>query len=294
MWSYLPPLIGPPRDVRVQFAVFAAQERWQRRRGARVPWDVYRGDRRWTPPLRGQWITERGDTEELGGPSSRHGRERLADPKLAEMRFDLKRRPRRARAGLAVTQMHYARRGIVTPEMEFIAIRENQRIEAITEAVRFDAATPNQTAIPSDSFWFTDYDPYSYDPERAQELLDEAGVSDLTVADEVAALRTAVETLVKGSEAASEIGEAFLKGRALAIWRDPWTDGDALARAANRHKNACTRHADDCAPARADQERGRIYLCRTRRGWNVRHNFGARRFCPGHFVLPTAQRGRGI
>ncbi len=83
--------------------------------------------RRGLAPLRIGWISERGDAEELPGPTSRYGRERLADPKLAELRFDLKRKPRRATAGLAVTQMHYARRGIVTPEMEFIAIRENQR-----------------------------------------------------------------------------------------------------------------------------------------------------------------------
>jgi len=91
-------------------------------------------------PLRAAWIAERGDTEELAGPTSRYGVERLADPKLAQLRFDLHRLPRRARAGGNrvgnVTQMHYARRGIVTPEMEFIAIRENQRLEGFTEALR--------------------------------------------------------------------------------------------------------------------------------------------------------------
>ena len=76
-------------------------------------------------PLRERWIEERGDTVLLEAPSSEYGRQRLADPKLAELRFNLKRRPRRARDGACVTQMHYARRGIVTPEMEFIAIREN-------------------------------------------------------------------------------------------------------------------------------------------------------------------------
>jgi phosphomethylpyrimidine synthase len=82
-------------------------------------------------PLRQKWIEEREDTESLDGPSSRYGRERLADPKLAQLRFNLKRQPRRARAGMNVTQMHYARRGIITPEMEFIAIRENQRRDAL-------------------------------------------------------------------------------------------------------------------------------------------------------------------
>ncbi len=79
------------------------------------------------------WIEERGDTQELPGPTSKFGRERLADPGLASMRFDLKRRPRRALRGRRVTQMHYARKGIVTPEMEFVAIRENQRREGLSE-----------------------------------------------------------------------------------------------------------------------------------------------------------------
>ena len=78
-------------------------------------------------PLREKWIDERGDTEILSGPASAYGRQRLADPKLAEMRFDLKRQPRCAKAGANVTQMHYARQGIITPEMEYVAIRENQR-----------------------------------------------------------------------------------------------------------------------------------------------------------------------
>jgi phosphomethylpyrimidine synthase len=76
-------------------------------------------------PLRARWIEERSDTEELASPSSEFGRARLADPRLREMRFNLKRRPRRAKSGHNVTQMHYARRGIITPEMEFIALREN-------------------------------------------------------------------------------------------------------------------------------------------------------------------------
>jgi len=78
-------------------------------------------------PLRAGWIGERGDTEELPGPSSAYGTLRLADPQLAELRFDLQRKPRRALSGRNVTQMHYARQGIVTPEMEFVAIRENLR-----------------------------------------------------------------------------------------------------------------------------------------------------------------------
>ena len=82
--------------------------------------------RRGLPALRAAWIDERNDTAMLDAPTSAFGRARLADPALAGFRFDLHRPPRRAKAGANVTQMHYARRGIVTPEMEFIAIRENQ------------------------------------------------------------------------------------------------------------------------------------------------------------------------
>ncbi len=85
------------------------------------------------PPLRDRWIIERNDTEELPGPSSEYGHKRLTDPRLAELRFHLERKPRRAKPGMNVSQMHYARRGIVTPEMEFIAIRENQRRENLSE-----------------------------------------------------------------------------------------------------------------------------------------------------------------
>jgi len=83
--------------------------------------------RRGLPALRRAWIDARGDTEELPGPSSRYGQERLEDRSLDALRFELTRKPRRAKAGANVTQMHYARQGIVTPEMEFIALRENLR-----------------------------------------------------------------------------------------------------------------------------------------------------------------------
>ncbi|NHZ36262.1 phosphomethylpyrimidine synthase ThiC [Massilia rubra] len=78
-----------------------------------------------TPRL--PWIVERGDTEQLAGPSSAYGQARLDDPALAALRFQLQRTPRRALDGANVTQMHYARRGIITPEMEYVAIRENLR-----------------------------------------------------------------------------------------------------------------------------------------------------------------------
>jgi phosphomethylpyrimidine synthase len=87
-------------------------------------------------PVRQTWIEERGDTEVLSGPSSHYGVERLNDPKLAELRFNLRRAPRRAKAGANVTQMHYARAGIITPEMEYIAIREDQNRLAYIESLK--------------------------------------------------------------------------------------------------------------------------------------------------------------
>jgi len=81
--------------------------------------------RKGLPALRARWIAERDDTDELVELSSAYGRARLADPELTGLRFDLHRKPRRAKSGANITQMHYARRGIVTPEMEFVAIREN-------------------------------------------------------------------------------------------------------------------------------------------------------------------------
>jgi len=85
-------------------------------------------------PLRRPWIDARGDAEELPGISSHYGRLRLADPQLDSLRFAHLRRPLRAKPGCNVTQMHYARRGFITPEMEFIAVRENQRLEAAFSA----------------------------------------------------------------------------------------------------------------------------------------------------------------
>ena len=84
--------------------------------------------------LRAGWIAERGDTECLHAPSSAFGRARADNARLYAVRFPSRTLPRRAVAGANVTQMHYARRGIVTPEMEFVAIRENQRLEAVRDA----------------------------------------------------------------------------------------------------------------------------------------------------------------
>jgi len=102
--------------------------------------------------VRGTWIDERGDTEWLAGPSSEFGQRRAEDPQLAHLRFEHIRKPRRARAGANVTQMHYARQGIITPEMEYVAIRENLRLEALGDSAllrqhkghSFGAAIPDR------------------------------------------------------------------------------------------------------------------------------------------------------
>jgi phosphomethylpyrimidine synthase len=93
--------------------------------------------RKGLPALRTRWIEARGDTEILSDLSSEYGRQQAANPALAAMRFpDLARTPRRAKAGMNVSQMHYARQGIITPEMEFIAIRENNNRAAYLESLK--------------------------------------------------------------------------------------------------------------------------------------------------------------
>ena len=84
-------------------------------------------------PYRRNWVIGRNDVVELPDISSQYGRARAADPKLDELRFQHIRKPLRAKPGMNVTQIHYARKGIVTPEMEFIAIRENQSHEVARE-----------------------------------------------------------------------------------------------------------------------------------------------------------------
>lgn len=87
--------------------------------------------RRGLPRLRENWVLERNDTDELPGLSSTFTQERLADEGLDHLRFEHLPKPRRAKPGRRVTQLHYARAGIVTPEMEFIAIRENMGRERV-------------------------------------------------------------------------------------------------------------------------------------------------------------------
>jgi phosphomethylpyrimidine synthase len=93
-------------------------------------------------PVRSSWIEERQDTEVLTQLSSEYGRMREADRSLDVFRFpDLQRTPRKAKSGKNVTQMHYARQGIVTPEMEFVAIRENLQRQAYLASLRDTGAT---------------------------------------------------------------------------------------------------------------------------------------------------------
>ena len=83
------------------------------------------------PKIRSSWIEERGDSEHLNQLTSEYGRQRANDLLTHELRFPSVPRPRRAMAGKNVTQMHYARKGVVTPEMEFVALRESMRIEEL-------------------------------------------------------------------------------------------------------------------------------------------------------------------
>jgi phosphomethylpyrimidine synthase len=89
------------------------------------------------PDVRLNWILERNDTEQLNAPTSEYGLARQSDPKLAHLRFAHLRAPRRAKAGKNVSQMHYARQGIMTPEMEYVAIRENLKLQELRQDPRY-------------------------------------------------------------------------------------------------------------------------------------------------------------
>jgi phosphomethylpyrimidine synthase len=102
-------------------------------------------------PVRKAWIEERNDTEILPHLSSEYGRERLQNTSLDNLRFEYITKPRRAKAGCNVSQMHYAKQGIITPEMEYVALRENMRLELAKEALKeqhpgesFGAAIPKE------------------------------------------------------------------------------------------------------------------------------------------------------
>jgi phosphomethylpyrimidine synthase len=100
-------------------------------------------------PMRLPWIMERGDVEELPGPSSTYRQHRESDPALGGVRFASVRRPLRAKAGRCVSQMHYARKGIITAEMEFAALRENMSPELVRDEIaRGRAILPNNVNHP--------------------------------------------------------------------------------------------------------------------------------------------------
>ncbi|CAH0991551.1 Phosphomethylpyrimidine synthase [Sinobacterium norvegicum] len=106
--------------------------------------DVQVDIRKGLASIRSNWVLERDDTEELSGDTSDYAQMRAADDSLDELRFDLKRTPRRAKAGRNVTQMHYARQGIITPEMEYIAIRENMTLQHLKERGLVDDQHPGE------------------------------------------------------------------------------------------------------------------------------------------------------
>lgn len=96
--------------------------------------------RKGIPRIREKWIMQRGDIERLFEFSSSYGRERMEDTSLDNIRFEHIKMPLKAKPGRNVTQMHYARMGIITPEMEYIAIRENQRIDAYNASLNGERA----------------------------------------------------------------------------------------------------------------------------------------------------------
>ncbi|MCT7905151.1 Phosphomethylpyrimidine synthase [Candidatus Ornithobacterium hominis] len=99
-------------------------------------------------PIRQQWIDDRGDTEQLPGLSSEYGRKREENESLNHLRFNRNRKPLKAKKGRNVSQMHYAKKGIITPEMEFIAIRENQKLQEIKEITKQHAGHSFGASIP--------------------------------------------------------------------------------------------------------------------------------------------------
>ncbi|MAJ91813.1 MAG: phosphomethylpyrimidine synthase ThiC [Legionellales bacterium] len=102
--------------------------------------------------LRKDWIEERNDTEQLSGPSSTYGVQRLSDAGLKHLRYAAPPKPRVAKSGHNVTQMHYARNGHITPEMEFIAIRENQRLQEYEDEnlIKFHQGVPWLSNLPKE------------------------------------------------------------------------------------------------------------------------------------------------
>ena len=111
--------------------------------------------RKGLPALREKWILERGDVEQLADLSSQFGKDRLYNSDLDHLRFKEVKKPLRAKSGKNVSQLYYARQGIITPEMEYVAIRENQRIDELQDeelqqhpGQSFGANTPKSYTTP--------------------------------------------------------------------------------------------------------------------------------------------------
>ena len=123
--------------------------------GAYTDTEIHIDVKKGLPRIREQWILDRNDVEILENITSDYGKERLNNPDLSHLRFEYQHKPKRAIAGKNVSQLHYAKKGIITPEMEYIAIRENQQIEKLeTESAElgqqhkgnsFGANTPKNT-----------------------------------------------------------------------------------------------------------------------------------------------------
>lgn len=113
--------------------------------------------RKGLPRMREEWVLKRGDVERLSDFSSEYSLKRLKDPALTHLRFEHIEKPLRAKPGKTITQMYYARQGIITPEMEYVAIRENQRIDELNtqsellrqhQGMNYGALTPKSYITP--------------------------------------------------------------------------------------------------------------------------------------------------
>ena len=114
--------------------------------------DIVINVRKGLNPVRREWILARKDVEELPEVTSMYGRKRSTDTSLDPIRFALSRKPLRAKSGMNVTQLHYARKGIITPEMEYIAIRENQTREEHGESTRLNGQAQGVVQHPGQSW----------------------------------------------------------------------------------------------------------------------------------------------
>ncbi|PCI03280.1 MAG: phosphomethylpyrimidine synthase ThiC [Flavobacteriaceae bacterium] len=107
--------------------------------------DIHKGIKK----LRAEWITSRGDVEQLTAFSSDYCNERLENKELDDLRFSLLTKPMRAKKGMNVSQMYYAKKGIITQEMEYVSIRENQRIDEMTRLSTQHAGQDFGASIPA-------------------------------------------------------------------------------------------------------------------------------------------------